>query len=85
MRYLILLVFLAGCSTSTYEYKKGDAYFIAKSRNEIEELHIKLNRETGDLEVDLGGLTKNSDVETVVNGIDSIVGNVVKASVPGDG
>ena len=78
---ILLAVLLSGCAMSTYEYRKGDAYVLVKSKNEIEAMRMYINRETGELEVDIGGMTKTSDVEAVGN----IVKTLTSAAVPGGG
>ena len=72
---LLLILILVGCK-STYEYRKGDAYFKMVSVNEIETMSMKLNRTTGELELDIGGLTKTSDTAVVVEAIQNIVRDV---------
>ena len=62
---MVLTMVLYGCAGSTYEYTKGDAHVLVKSKNEIEQMRMYINRETGELEVDIGGMTKSSDVEAI--------------------
>jgi hypothetical protein len=69
---ILLLVMLAGCAKSTYLYKRGcssehvcDIIFELDSRNEIEGLELSLNRETGDLDVKVGSLSKTGEIAEV--------------------
>ena len=88
LKLLLIIVILYGlvaaCAGSTYSYKKnadGSAEVLVKSKNEIDSMRMYINRETGELEVDIGGMTKKSDVEAV----GAIIKDVVSAANPAGG
>ena len=85
---VVILLMLSSCATgaSTYEYRHladGSTEVKIKSANEIEGgMEMGINRDTGTLDVKIGNMTKKSEVETVVSGLDSIIGNVTKLANP---
>jgi hypothetical protein len=90
MKYLIVLLFLTGCATglSTYEYTHmadGSTHVEVKSANEIEQMKMGINRETGTLEVEIGGLTKKDNTVEVVNSVKDMIHDVTAIVKTGDG
>ena len=78
---IVLVLTLAGCATgvSTYEYTHmadGSTHVEVSSANEIEEMEMGINRETGTLEVKIGGMTKKSDTVEVIDAVKDIVHDV---------
>jgi hypothetical protein len=84
---VILLVMLTGCATgvSTYKYvhgEDGSTYVEVHSANEIEQMKMGINRETGTLEVEIGGMTKKSDTVEVMEIAKDMIHDVTN---PGSG
>ena len=80
MKFLLVLL-LTGCATgvSNYEYTHmadGSTHVKVSSANEIEEMEMGINRETGTLEVKIGGMTKKSDTVEVIDAVKDIVHDV---------
>ena len=70
-----------GCATgvSTYEYTRmmdGSAIVKVKSANEVKQMKMGINRETGTLEVEIGDMTKKSDTVEVINGVKAMIHDV---------
>ena len=87
MKILLLVLLLTGCATgvSTYEYAHmadGSTVVNVKSANEIENMKMGINRETGTLEVEIGGMTKRSDTVEVMNAARDMIHD---ATNPGTG
>jgi hypothetical protein len=84
---IFMLWVLTGCATgvSTYEYTHmadGSTHVEVKSANEIEQMKMGINRETGTLEVEIGGMTKKSDTVEVLDRVENIIHDVTN---PGGG
>ena len=78
---IVLVLTLAGCATGVSKYKyvhssDGSTYVEVHSANEIEEMEMGINRETGTLEVKIGGMTKKSDTVEVIDAVKDIVHDV---------
>jgi len=78
---------LSGCaaSISTYEYthlSDGSTAVKVRSANEIGNMQMGINRETGTLEVTIGDMTKKTDTAEVVAGIKEIVHDVASVAAP---
>ena len=83
---IITLIFITGCATgvSTYEYTHmadGSTHVEVKSANEIEAMKMGINRETGQLEVEIGGMTKADNTAAIVGSIQGIVHDL--SPIPG--
>ena len=79
----IIVILTTACAGSSYHYVKnadGSAEVLVKSKNEIDSMRMYINRETGELEVDIGGMTKKSDVEAVGDIIKDVTGLANPAS-----
>ena len=84
---IVLVMTLTGCATgiSTYEYTHmadGSTHVEVSSANEIENMKMGINRETGTLEVEIGGMTKKSDTVEVMNAARDMIHD---ATNPGGG
>ena len=84
---LLTFVLLSGCAAgvSTYEYRHmadGSTWVKVKSANEIKDMKMGINRETGTLDVEIGSLDKKSEVETVVEGFENVTGNIARILNP---
>lgn len=84
------MALMFGCATgvSTYEYTHmadGSTHVEVKSANEIEQMEMGINRETGTLEVKIGGMTKNSDTVEVVGSVERMIHDVSAIAKPGSG
>lgn len=85
---IILLILLGSCATgvSTYEYTHmadGSTHVEISSANEIEQMEMGINRETGTLEVKVGGMTKKSDTVEVMDAVKDIVHDVTNPGLGG--
>lgn len=74
----VLILTLCACATgvSTYKYVRsadGSVEVYVKSANEVGQMTMGINRETGELEVDIGDMTKKSDTVEVVKSVKDIV------------
>lgn len=84
---LILLFAMTGCATgiSTYEYTHladGSTAVKVKSANEISQMKMGINRETGTLEVEIGELSKKSDTVEVLGLARDMVRDVATVAKP---
>ena len=88
MRYFIMiliLTLLTGCAAngrSTYDYQRnadGSVSLYIDSVNQVDKLFISFNRTTGELEIDLGGLTKKSDTVEILESVRGITSNITAA------
>lgn len=84
---VLMALLLTGCATgvSTYEYTHladGSTAVKIKSANEIGNMQMGINRETGTLEVVVGDLNKRSDTAEVVAGIKDIIHDVTTVVTP---
>ncbi len=87
MLFTFGLTSLTGCAggKSIYDYTRnvdGSVSLHIASVNEVEQLFVSYNKDTGELEINLGGLTKKSEVETVIQGFENVTGNIVKILNP---
>ena len=78
---IVLVLTLAGCATGVSKYKyvhssDGSTYVEVHSANEIEEMEMGINRETGTLEVKIGGMTKKSDTVEVMASAERMVHDI---------
>lgn len=89
---------LNGCAgnmakgVSTYDYRHnadGSTTAHIESVNEIKSLSMKINRDTGYLEVEVGDMTKRDDVVAVAKSFENVTTNLagtfsplLKAAVP---
>jgi hypothetical protein len=87
MLSMLLMLLLNACATgiSTYDYTHnadGSTTVHVKSANEINNMQMGINRETGTLEVTIGELTKKSDTAEILGSVKEIVHDVVMVATP---